>query len=108
MSVNEYRIIIAAKAHSDMLNISTYISDTLLSPETSKQFIKGLKESISNLSFTPYRFPLIQNSYLEDTSIHCMPYKNHYIFYQIDDDNLTVHVVRIGYNKRNWQKVFTP
>ncbi len=106
--MNEYRITITAKAHNDMLNIGTYISDTLLSPETSKQYIKGLKESISSLSFSPYKFPLIQNSYLEDTNVHCMPYKNYYIFYQIDDDNLTVRIIRIGYNKRNWQMIFQP
>jgi hypothetical protein len=33
--------------------------------DTSKQFIKGLKYSISSLSFSPYRFSTIQNKYLQ-------------------------------------------
>lgn len=79
--MNEYKITLTPKAQTDLIEINNYISYILLSPDTSKQFIKGLK-------------------------IRCMPYKNYYIFYEIDELNLSVNVLRVGYNKRNWEKLF--
>ncbi|MBQ8199984.1 MAG: type II toxin-antitoxin system RelE/ParE family toxin [Lachnospiraceae bacterium] len=104
--MNEYKITLTPKAQTDLIEINNYISYILLSPDTSKQFIKGLKKSISSLSFSPYRFPIIQNRYFQQLKIRCMPYKNYYIFYEIDELNLSVNVLRVGYNKRNWEKLF--
>ena len=41
-----------------------------------KIFIKGLKNSILQLKFSPYKFPLVQDDILQSQSIRCMPYKN--------------------------------
>lgn len=100
--MNDYRIIFTPRARSDMLDIGVYIACTLLEPDTSRKFIQGLRNSISQLSIFPYRYPLIQDKIFGSCNVHCMPYKNYYIFYEIDEISNTVIILRIGCNKRNW------
>ena len=103
--MNDYRITLTKRAKDDIIDIGDYISHTLLQPYISKNFIKGLRHSISQLRTFPQKFPLIQDSTLATHSIRCMPYKNYYIFYTILENNQTVIILRIGYNRRNWNEI---
>lgn len=105
--MNEYRITLTKRAADDITAIGDYIAFTLSEPDTSRNFIKGLKTSISRLKLFPYKFPFVQDSILQKQNIRCMPYKNYYIFYKIIENTRTVVILRIGYNKRNWQKILT-
>lgn len=103
--MNDYQITLTKRAKDDIIDIGDYIAYTLSEPDTSKNFITGLKASISHLKVFPYKFPLVQDIILESQGIRCMPYKNHYIFYKIIDTNHVVIVLRIGYNRRNWNDI---
>ncbi|MBQ8326418.1 MAG: type II toxin-antitoxin system RelE/ParE family toxin [Lachnospiraceae bacterium] len=81
--MNNYRITLTKRAKDDIIDIGDYITYTLLEPNISINFIKGLKQSISQLKFFPYKFPLVQDDLLQNQGIRCMPYKNYYIFYEI-------------------------
>ncbi len=105
--MNSYRIVLTQRAKDDIIDIGDYITYSLLEPDTSKNFIKGLRNSISQLKFFPYRFPLVQDNILQRQGIRCMPYKNHYIFYQIVQSPQTVIILRIGYNRRNWKRILS-
>lgn len=99
--MNNYRIVLTQRAKDDIIDIGDYITYSLPEPDTSKNFIQGLRNSISQLKFFPYRFPLVQDNILQNQGIRCMPYKNYYIFYQIIEPTQTVFILRIGYNRRN-------
>ena len=101
--MNDYRITLTNRAKDDITNIGDYITYTLSEPDTSKNFIKGLRKSISQLKFFPYKFPLVQDDILKNQNIHCMPYKNYYIFYEIIEATHIAIVLRVGYNRRNWK-----
>ncbi len=103
--MNNYRITLTQRAKDDIIDIGDYISETLLSPDTSTNFIKGLRNSISQLKFFPYKFPLIQDNILQRQGIRCMPYKNFYIFYNVIENEHTIIILRIGYNKRDWKQI---
>ena len=62
--MDDYRVVLAKQAKDDIMDIGDYITFTLLEPDISKKFIKGLRNSISQLKFFPYKFPLVQNSIL--------------------------------------------
>ena len=81
--MTKYRLTLTQKAKDDIVDIGTYITETLLSPDTSRSFIKGLRTAISELKFYPFRFPLVQDDYLRNQGIHCFPYKNYFVFYII-------------------------
>lgn len=40
---------------------------------------------------------------LSSQGIHCMPYKNYYVVYEIEEAMNTVVVLRVEYNRRNWK-----
>ncbi len=103
--MDKYHLTLTERAQNDIIDIGDYITYTLLAPDTSKIFIKGLRNSISQLKFFPYKFPLVQDDILQDQGIRCMSYKNHYIFYEIIENIKVVIVLIIGYNKRNWKDI---
>ena len=93
------------QAKNDILNIGDYITYTLLEPDISRNFINGLRLAISELSIFPYKFPLAQDEVLMNLNIHCMPYKNYYVFYTIMEEQKIILITRIGYNKRDWKNI---
>lgn len=103
--MDEYRIILTAKAKEDITDIGDYITYTLLEPETSVNFIKGLRKSISELKNFPYKFPLVQDDMLQKQGVRCKLYKNFCIFYHVAVSAHTIVVLRVGYNKRNWKDI---
>lgn len=101
----EYRIRFARRAREDMIAIGDYIAFQLLQPDISKSFIKELRQSISQLKLFPYKFPVISDIYLKESGIRCMPHKNYYVFYKVDEEQKCVIVLRVGYNRRNWRNI---
>lgn len=103
--MNDYRITLTQRAKDDIIDIGDYITYTLSEPDISKNFIKNLRTSISQLKRFPYKFPLVQDDTLQNQGIRCMPYKNYYIFYEVVEIMQVVIVIRIGYGKRNWKDI---
>ncbi len=105
--MSEYRTTLTKRAADDITEIGDYIHFSLSKPNISRDFIKGLKTSISQLKLFPYKFPLVQDTILQKQDIRCMPYKNYYIFYKIIENTKTIIILRIGYQKRNWKNILT-
>ena len=101
----EYRIVLTRRAKDDIVDIGDYITYTLLEPETAWNFVKGLRKAIATLNSFPDGYALIDDVVLASQGIHCMPYKNYYVFYEVVDAMKTVIVLRVGYNRRNWKEI---
>lgn len=100
-----YDVILTRRAKNDIIDIGDYIAYTLLEPETAYRFVAGLRSAISTLQELPNRFALVDDLVLSSQRIHCMPYKNYYVFYEIEETLNIVIVLRIGYNRRNWKEI---
>lgn len=105
VAMNEYRITLTPRAKDDLIDIGDYITFILLESDIARNYIKGLRNSISQLKIYPCKFPLVQDDILQSQVVRCMPYKNHYVFYEVIDMLQVVIVLRIGYNKRNWKDI---
>ena len=103
--MDKYQIMITPKTRADLIDIGDYISFILLEPETSEKFIKGLRRSISQLQYFLQKFPTIQDYILKNHNIHYMPYKNYFVFYQIDDEEKRIVILRVGHRSRNWEYI---
>lgn len=103
--MKEYDVVLTRRAKNDIIDIGDYIAYTLLEPETAYRFVAGLRSTISTFKELPNRFVLVDDRVLSSQGIHCMPYKNYYVFYEIEETMNTVIVLRIGYNRRNWKKI---
>jgi toxin ParE1/3/4 len=105
--MKKYKIAVTRQANDDIVDTGDYITYTLLEPETAREFVQGLRESISTLIELPYRHPFVDDEVLESQGIRCLPYKNYFIFYQVIENPSTVIVLRVGYSRRNWKKILT-
>ncbi len=103
--MKEYDVVLTRRAKNDIIDIGDYIAYTLLEPETAYHFVTGLRGGISALRKLPSRFALVDDLVLSSQKIHCMPYKNYYVFYEIEETINTVVVLRVGYNRRNWKEI---
>ncbi len=103
----EYRIVLTRRAQDDIVDIGDYITYTLLEPETARNFVRGLRKVITTLKNIPNGHALVDDVVLASQGIHCMPYKNYYVFYEVVDAMNTVIVLRIGYDRRNWKEILT-
>lgn len=103
--MKEYDVVLTRRAKNDIIDIGDYISYTLLEPETAYRFVTGLRSAISTLQKLPNRFALVDDRVLSTQGIHCMSYKNYYVFYEIEETMNTVIVLRVGYNRRNWKEI---
>lgn len=103
--MKEYNVVLTRRAKNDIIDIGDYIAYTLLEPETAYRFVTGLRSAISTLQELPGRFTSVDDLVLSSQGIHCMPYKNYYVFYEIEETMNTVIVLRVGYNRRNWKEI---
>lgn len=103
--MKKYNIILTRRAKDDIIDIGDYIAYTLMEPETAYYFVAGLQNMISTLNELPNRFALVDDLVLSSQGIHCMPYKNYYVFYEIEELMDTVIILRVGYNRRNWKAI---
>lgn len=103
--MNKYQILLTQNAKDDLIEIRNYITYDLLSPDISKKFIYGLRKSISQLFYFPYKFPQIKTKYIHEQSCRYMPYKNFLVFYEIKESEGKIYILRILYNKRDWKEI---
>ncbi len=105
--MRNYRLVLTRKAKDDIIDVGDYITYTLLEPNTAHKLVTGLRDAISSLKEFPERFPMVDDIVLSSQGIRCMPYKNYYVFYQIEEIVHTVIVLRVGYNRRNWKEILS-
>ena len=100
-----FSVVMTIQAEEDIAKIGDYIAYTLSVPETAYHFVQGLRASVATLQNMPERYALMNDEVLASQGIRCMPYKNHYIFYQVFTASHSVVVLRVGYNRKNWELI---
>ena len=98
-----FKIVMTEQAENDIAEIGDYIAYTLLELETASSFVKGLRKAIASLHDMPERYTLMRDEILAKQGIRWMPYKSHYVFYQVVSHAKKVIVLRVGYNRENWE-----
>ena len=98
-----YQIIIEESARLDLISVIDYIIDVFQEPLIAFK----MQESIVNEIISLERFPKRAKA-LEDEPFKSMGYrvtyvKNYSIFYKVIDESQEVRVMRILYNRREWQ-----
>jgi len=103
--VGEFKVIIETTAESDLLGILRYITETLKEPATAKRIYFSIKEKINNLKIIPQRHPLVRDEVLATRGLRWMPAENYSVFYIVNEYEYKVNVLRILYNRREWQNI---
>ena len=96
-----YKVKITEQASSQMLEIFSYISDTLKEPVAAERLLDELQKSIFSLDTMPKRVALTDEEPWHSYGIHKMPVKNFLVYFWVNDEQKEVHITAVIYGKRN-------
>ena len=97
----EYRVTLTPQATEQMRQTALYIAQTLREPQTAKRWADLLYKEIAGLNFMPSRYPLTDEEPWHTNGIHKMPVKNFLVYYLIDEENKSVSVTAVIYERRD-------
>ena len=101
--MEKYKIIFEPLAVSDLRETVNYIADTLKDPLAARRVYFSIKQKISGLEHMPYRHKTVNDEKFSRLGLRRLPVENYSAFYIVSEDTRTVHIVRILYNRREWQ-----
>lgn len=104
-ALTDYKVIVELPAQRDLKGILHYITNTLKQPVTARRIHISIKEQILTPKSLPSRHSAVQEQPYAAMGIHKLLPENYIAFYIIDEEKCEVHVLRILYNRREWQNI---
>ncbi len=101
--MKKYEVIVTDLAKKDIKNIHSYISNELFLPNEALNLVKLIEKNIKDLEVMPERFRKYEK--YKEKNIRICRVKKYLIFYNINDDENQVEVVRILYSARNYDVI---
>lgn len=101
----KYSIHITAPARNDILQSAVYISNNLCNPNAADKLLSQIAEKLNSLADAPQRYAVVNDEFLAHLEIRMVKINNYDAFYRINDAAHTVTVLRILYEKRDWQHI---
>jgi len=102
---SEYEVTLETTATLDLYGILDYITIILKSPEAARRVFWSINDQVLSLDQMPTRFPLVKDEPHASLGVRLMPVENYNAFYIVDEGKREVHVIRILYNRREWQSL---
>ena len=100
-----YDVVLATTAALDLYGILDYIKDVLKAPESAERVYWSTKDQVLSLDKMPHRFPLVREELFASMGVRLMPIESYNAFYIVDEQKSEVHILRIHYNRREWQNI---
>ncbi len=102
---NDYKIVIEKYAQKDLINIYDYISNTLCNNEAAIKLLNRINDKFEIIKSFPKSAPIINNEYVKNKNIRKLLIDNYIAFYEIDEINHEIRIVRIIYGMMNYLDV---
>lgn len=99
------KVIFTEPAEFDLLDIEHYISFDLCNPQAAQRISDGILQVSDKLADYPARHPFVNDELLKRIGLRMTRFDNYNIFYHFDIENDTVYIIRILYNKADWQGI---
>ena len=104
---DSYKVIILPEAQADIRKIVHYIARSLSAPQAALNMNRAFQREIRSLSKMPKRFSVVDAPPWKDAGIRRFTVKNYYVYYLIDDEEMTVKVLAVIYTGRDQEKQFS-
>lgn len=98
----EYEVSISKAAGMDVEKIAEYYAFSLQNPEEALKLIGSIKKAVMSLEM-PERHQVVADGYLAAKGIRMFPIQKYLIFYTVNKTECTVNIVRVLYEKREWE-----
>ena len=100
-----YKVYIQEAARLDIISIKDYIANDFQEPNLAKKMLIAIFDKIFDLQELPKRNKLLNDEPYYSKGYRVTYIKNYAIFYKVDDGTTTVNVMRVLYNRREWQDI---
>lgn len=99
------RVVFTEPAEYDLMNIEYYIFVDLCNPQAAQRISDGILDAAGKLEEYPEGHPLVGDELLGRMGIRITYFDNYNIFYYYDMQNNVVYIIRVLYNKADWQNI---
>lgn len=99
-----YHIKVTEKADNDIRNIYEYIAYELRSPGNAGNQLNRIEKCIMSLEYMPKRYRLYDREPWKSRGLHLVPIDNYCVLYFVNDENMTVSIMRVMYGGRDIRK----
>lgn len=99
------RVVFTEPAEYDLLDIEHYIFVNLCNSHAAQRISDGILNVASGLAEYPEGHPLVSDELLRRVGLRMTHFDNYNIFYYYDLENDMVYIIRILYNKADWQNI---
>jgi plasmid stabilization system protein ParE len=100
-----YLVVIEETAEKDLMQIYRYIVDNLHSQQAATHVYQAIKAGTTSLSQSPDRCSLVRFEPHRSKGIRWLPAESHLVFFLVDEAARQIHILRILYKKRQWEKL---
>lgn len=98
-----YSVRLSHTAATDMHAAVDYIKLHLHNPDAARSLVDKISQTIESLEQFPTRHAVASDPILKAWSFRYVTINHYLLFYQIDDEHLTVYIVRFLHEQQNWQ-----
>ena len=98
-------VVFTEPAEYDLLDIEYYIFVDLCNPQAAQRISDGTLDAAEKLSEYPTAHPLINDELLRSVGLRMTHFDSYNIFYYYDLQNDVVYIIRVLYNKVDWQSL---
>ena len=99
------RVVFTEPAEYDLLDIEYYIFVNLCNPQAAQRISDGILGAANKLAEYPEGHPLVGEELLGRMGIRITYFDNYNIFYYYDMQSDVVYIIRVLYNKVDWQNI---
>ncbi len=99
------RVVFTEPAEYDLLDIEYFIFVDLCNPQAAQRISDGILGAAGKLAEYPEGHPLVGDELLGRMGIRITYFDNYNIFYYYDMQNDVVYIIRVLYNKADWQNI---
>lgn len=103
--MKKYDIVIQKIAELDLDGIVEYIYNGLHERRIAFAVYKRITENICSLKEMPKRCSVIDEEPYKTLGTRRLIVDNYSMFYYVDDETMTIYILRILYNHRDWQSI---
>ena len=103
--MNVANVVFTEPAEYDLLDIEYYIFVDLCNPQAAQRISDGILDAAEKLSEYPTAYPLINDELLRSVGLRMTHFDSYNIFYYYDLQNDVVYIIRVLYNKVDWQSL---
>lgn len=98
-------VVFTEPAEYDLLDIEYYIFADLCNPQAAKRIADGILNAAEKLGDYPAKHSLVSDELLKSVGLRMTHFDNYNIFYYYNEERDIVYIIRILYNKVDWQSL---